>query len=166
MKKILLFAMLTICASGLAVAAVNQQEFDRGLILMQEQINQIQSQIDLIRQMMEQEQLQNSTTLQSGTLEGIMMGGEMPRGADPAQLPEPQSAGAHLINRFCTQCHGLPTPDLHTDIGWPPVVNRMGARMEWLTRNNSKMGIFAPTAAELKSIIDYMQKHAIVFPGK
>ena len=45
-------------------------------------------------------------------MEGMMMGGAMPRGADPAQLPEPQSAGARLVNQYCTQCHGMPTPAL------------------------------------------------------
>ncbi len=32
-----------------------------------------------------------------GMMDGMMMGGEMPRGVDPAQLPEPQSAGAQEV---------------------------------------------------------------------
>lgn len=94
-----------------------------------------------------------------GMMEGMMMGGEMPRGVDPAQLPEPQSAGARLVNQYCTQCHGLPTPALHSAPGWSPVVGRMNARMQWM-RQNSSMGIAAPTSEELQAISGYMQAHA------
>ncbi|MHB9021275.1 MAG: hypothetical protein ACYC3A_05560 [Halothiobacillus sp.] len=94
-----------------------------------------------------------------GMTEGMMMGGAMPRGVDPAQLPEPQSAGARLVNQYCTQCHGLPTPALHSAPGWSPVVGRMNARMQWMSRN-SNMGISAPTQVELQTIMGYMQAHA------
>ena len=94
-----------------------------------------------------------------GMMEGMMMGGEMPRGVDPAQLPEPQSAGARLVNQYCTQCHGLPTPALHSAPGWSPVVGRMNVRMQWM-RQNSSMGIAAPTPEELQAIYGYMQAHA------
>lgn len=94
-----------------------------------------------------------------GMMEGMMMGGEMPRSVDPAQLPEPQSAGAQLVNQYCTQCHGIPAPALHSTPGWPPVVGRMNARMQWM-RQNSSMGITAPTPEELQAILAYMQTHA------
>jgi hypothetical protein len=94
-----------------------------------------------------------------GMTEGMMMGGEMPRGVDPAQLPEPQSTGARLVNQYCAQCHGLPTPALHSAPGWSPVVGRMNARMQWM-KQNSSMGIVAPTPEELKAITEYMQTHA------
>jgi len=166
MKKMLWLAMLVDMFTGPAMADINQQDFDRDMILMQEQVNQIQTQVDSIRKMMELEQQINSNVLPNNMLEGVMMGGEMPQGADPAQLPEPQSKGAKLINHFCTQCHGLPTPILHSKPGWPPVITRMGVRMDWLTNNNSKMGIFAPSPEELKTITDYMQKHAAELPAK
>lgn len=160
MKKILWITIGAVYFASPAVAVVNQQDFDRDMILMQEQVNQIQRQIDSIRKMIELEQQVNSISQQKSMLEGVMMGGQMPKGADPLQLPEPQSKGAQLINHFCTQCHGLPMPALHSDIGWPPVVNRMSLRMEWITINNGKMGIFDPTPAEVKTIIEYMQKHS------
>ena len=115
---------------------------------------------------MELEQQMNSSSTENNLLEGAMMGGEMPKGADPMQLPDPQSTGAKLINHYCTQCHGLPTPILHSRIGWPPVVNRMGIRMEWLSNNNSRMGIFAPSPDELKAITEYMQKHTQQIPPR
>jgi hypothetical protein len=46
------------------------------------------------------------------------------------------------------------------------VITRMGVRMDWLTNNNSKMGIFAPSPEELKTITDYMQKHAAELPAE
>ncbi len=99
-----------------------------------------------------------------GMMEGMMMGGEMPRGVDPAQLPEPQSAGARLVGQFCTQCHGLPTPDLHSAAGWLPTVDRMNARMQWMSRN-SNMGIHAPSRSELQTIVAYLQSQADVPDG-
>ena len=92
-------------------------------------------------------------------MDGMMMGGEMPRGADPSQLPEPQSAGARLVNQYCTQCHGLPMPALHSAPGWGAVIGRMNARMQWM-RQNSNMGIAAPTSEEFQTILGYMQAHA------
>ena len=94
-----------------------------------------------------------------GMTEGMMMGGAMPRGVDPAQLPESKSTGARLVNQYCAQCHGLPTPALHSAPGWAPVVGRMNARMQWM-RQNSSMAIAAPTSDELKAILAYMQTHA------
>lgn len=94
-----------------------------------------------------------------GMMEGMMMGGEMPRGVDPAQLPEPRSPGARLVGQYCTQCHGLPTPDLHSAEGWLPTVSRMNARMQWMSRN-SNMGIRAPSPSELQTIVGYLQSQA------
>jgi len=166
MKKMLWVTVLVVNSTVPAVAEINQQDFDRDMILMQEQVNQIQTQVDSMRKMMELEQQMNSSSAVNTTLEGIMMGGQVPQGADPAQLPEPQSPGAKLVNHYCTQCHGLPTPLLHSDIGWPPVINRMGLRMEWLSNNDTRMGVFAPSPDELKTISEYMQKHAREFPSK
>jgi len=160
MKRQLWLAVLAVHSVVPAVADINEQDFDRDVILMQEQINQLETQIESIRNLMELEQQSDSRPPRSQELEGSMMGGQMPQGADPAQLPDPDSPGARLINRFCTQCHGLPTPMLHSDTGWPPVIKRMSIRMDWLYRNNSRMDIFAPSEAEVKTITEYMQKHA------
>ncbi|MDA8254787.1 MAG: hypothetical protein M0Z99_03960 [Betaproteobacteria bacterium] len=100
-----------------------------------------------------------------GMMEGMMMGGEMPRGVDPAQLPEPRSTGAKLVGQYCTQCHGLPTPKLHSAEGWLPVVSRMNARMQWMSRN-SNMGIRAPTRSEFQTIVGYLQSQAMVPDGE
>ena len=87
------------------------------------------------------------------------MGG-MPPAVGPAELPEPNSAGAKLVTRYCSQCHGLPSPKQHSASGWPLTVARMNMRMQWMSRNNSSMNIQAPTEDELSKLIAYLQKHA------
>jgi hypothetical protein len=94
-----------------------------------------------------------------GSVEGLMMGGVMPRSADIQDLPDYQSAGAQLLNRYCTQCHGLPTPDQHSAEGWFPVVQRMKTRMKWMTLYSS-IKFEEPTAAEILSINQYLTEYA------
>jgi mono/diheme cytochrome c family protein len=96
-----------------------------------------------------------------------MMGGMLPPGIDPADLPEPRSAGARLLKRYCAQCHNLPAPGMHTAEEWPPVVSRMNRRMQMMSGGmmgggmmRGMMGIEAPTEAELRILIGYLQKHA------
>jgi hypothetical protein len=94
-----------------------------------------------------------------GMMEGMMMGGRMPPASDPGQLPESESDGARLVSRYCTQCHELPLPALHTAEGWTPVAQRMHRRMQWMSENGS-LPIRVPTDLELQSIIGYLQEHA------
>lgn len=86
-----------------------------------------------------------------------MKGGALPLGTDPALLPEPHSAGAQLLQGFCTQCHDLPGPGLYTASEWPGVVARMDRRMLMMS---GMMGVIAPTGAELKTLLAYLQQHA------
>ena len=83
----------------------------------------------------------------------------VPPGADPTQLPDSQSAGAKLLNQYCTQCHGLPTPNLHSASGWPPVTQRMAAYMQSMS-NYGTIPIRAPTPAELQTLTEFLQRHA------
>jgi mono/diheme cytochrome c family protein len=54
---------------------------------------------------------------------GGMMDGAFPPATDPALLPERESKGAQLLQSYCTQCHGLPAPGLHTVAPKKPGVN-------------------------------------------
>lgn len=38
-----------------------------------------------------------------------MMGGMLPPGIRPQDLPEPESLGATLLSTYCSQCHNLPS---------------------------------------------------------
>ncbi len=87
-----------------------------------------------------------------------MMGPRLPPGIAPSELPESRSRGARLLARYCTQCHELPGPGLHTAREWPRVVARMGRRMRMMS---GMMGcVSAPSDAELREITGYLQRHA------
>lgn len=90
---------------------------------------------------------------------GGMMGG-MPSAIGPAELPEPNAAGAKLLTQYCTQCHGLPSPTQHSASGWPATVARMNMRMQWMSNGNSPMNIKAPTDDELRTLTAYLETHA------
>ena len=94
--------------------------------------------------------------------EGPMMGPGMMHGAMPsrpapsaAPLPDADSAGAKLASTYCTQCHAVPQPTLHTADEWKSVTQRMHARM-----NGGWQGIKTPTPQEMDVIVAYLQKHA------
>lgn len=90
-----------------------------------------------------------------------MMGGALPYGTDPALLPEPRSTGARLLQGFCTQCHNLPDPRLHTASEWPQVLVRMNMRMQMMGgMMHGMMGVVAPIEAELDTLLAYLQQHA------
>jgi cytochrome c5 len=90
-----------------------------------------------------------------------MMGDVLPPGIDPALLPEPQSQGALLLARYCSQCHNLPGPGTHTAEEWPAVVERMNLRMQMMSGPNMMgMMIDSPNESELQVILRYLQKHA------
>jgi hypothetical protein len=96
-----------------------------------------------------------------GMMGGMMMGRRAPpaAAAGSARPPEPASEGATLMNEYCTQCHSLPRPEQHTASGWPPVLQRMATRMQWIAQN-STMPIAVPSRPELQAITEYLQKHA------
>jgi cytochrome c2 len=90
-----------------------------------------------------------------------MMGDMLPPPMDPGLLSDPDSQGARLLRQFCTQCHYLPGPGLHTAIEWPAVVQRMDRRMQMMSRHGMMMGrIKAPDEQELATLLGYLQAHA------
>jgi len=86
-----------------------------------------------------------------------MMGGALPPGIDPALLPEPHSAGAEILEYYCTQCHNLPGPGMHSAAEWPQVLGRMNMRMQMM---GGMMGAVAPNRVELDILLKYLRKHA------
>jgi cytochrome c5 len=90
-----------------------------------------------------------------------MMSDVLPPGIDPALLPEPQSQGALLLDRYCSQCHNLPGPGTHTAEEWPAVVERMNLRMQMMS-GPGMMGMMveSPDGSELQAILLYLQEYA------
>ncbi len=96
---------------------------------------------------------------------GRMLERILPPSLAPAQLPEPQSAGARLAARYCVQCHYLPNPQMHTAARWQPVIERM----VWRMQGGGNMGalmkdmmadVRAPTGSEAATLAAYLEKHA------
>lgn len=75
--------------------------------------------------------------------------------AEAKPLPDPESAGAKLVARYCAQCHTTPSPALLTSVQWDRVVSRMHIRMD-----GRLTPIETPSEAEMKTILAYMKQHA------
>lgn len=99
-----------------------------------------------------------------------------PKGFTPEDLPEPQSTGAGLLQAYCTQCHWLPTPQMHSAAEWPILLRRMALRMSLLERrvqgpflqrvggeNLSSAVKFrsVPTTEQLDSLSAYLTRNAL-----
>ena len=91
---------------------------------------------------------------------GWMMGKNMPPGINPADLPKPNSEGAQLVGKYCSQCHGVPGPGLHIKSEWPDVIARMNQRMQMMSGGGMMMRIDAPIDNEIKVITAYLEDNA------
>ena len=87
-----------------------------------------------------------------------MMGDLLPPGINPEKLPDPQSTGAQLLVQYCTQCHELPGPGMHTADEWPSVDDRMIRRMRMM--GGMMHDINAPADNEFRTLVAYLQRHA------
>lgn len=81
-----------------------------------------------------------------------------PEGVTPADLPDPESAGADLLATYCTPCHALPSPGSHSPTDWPRVVRRMWLRAEGIT---PPYDIPLPTSAERVTLVQYLIENAL-----
>lgn len=78
-----------------------------------------------------------------------------------ASLPEPDSKGAQLVAKYCSQCHAPPLPSLHTGKEWNEVTARMRAHMgDQAQATSAGAGVQVPSAAELDAITKYLGEHA------
>jgi cytochrome c5 len=95
---------------------------------------------------------------QMGGMMQRMMPGMLPPGVKPGDLPDPDSKGARLLTRYCSQCHYLPSPRMHTAEEWPHVVVRMFNRMRMMS---GMMGIESPSPEERQIIVAYLEAHSL-----
>jgi cytochrome c5 len=89
----------------------------------------------------------------------------LPPTFEASQLPEPDSQGARLTQRYCVQCHNLPNPAMHNAAKWPAIVDRMVTRMQGHGNMGRLMadmmaGVQAPTREEGTTLIAYLRKHS------
>ncbi|MBI1823411.1 MAG: hypothetical protein HYR80_04785 [Nitrospirae bacterium] len=91
-----------------------------------------------------------------------MMSGTLPPGVKPENLPDPESPGANLTTTYCTQCHNLPSPLMHSAEEWPPVAGRMIARERMMEGNpGMMMEVKAPSSQEEEVLLEYLKSHAM-----
>lgn len=89
-----------------------------------------------------------------------VMGEVLPPGTDPAALPEPESSGAQLLQRYCVQCHELPGPGLHTGEEWPAVVARMQDRILRLSDSERTLVHVTPlNTGEMTELLRYLKRY-------
>lgn len=75
-----------------------------------------------------------------------------------ADLPEPQSLGAALLVKYCSQCHAAPPPTLRTPAEWHHITLRMRDIIQSQSRT-TVMGISRPSPEELDTIGAYLEAH-------
>ena len=82
----------------------------------------------------------------------------LPPGVAPESLPEPTSQGAKILAQYCTQCHALPSPNMHGPMDWPFALRRMWVRLDMMA---GALGVQAPSTAERSLLLAYLQKNAL-----
>jgi len=91
---------------------------------------------------------------------GMMMSASGSMGAPTAAatLPEANSRGAQLVDKYCSQCHARPSPSLHTSEEWASVTQRMRGHIGELAASGS--GVLIPSVPALDALTQYLSKHA------
>jgi hypothetical protein len=86
----------------------------------------------------------------------------MPPALAPDRFPEPGSAGARLVARYCGQCHYAPAPGQHTAAEWPKVLERMDLLIAVTARFGRQLKpVEVPGANERGLIAEYLALHAL-----
>ncbi len=89
-----------------------------------------------------------------------MMPDLVPPGVNPEDLPDPSSKGVQLLVYYCTACHNLPSPSMHTAEEWPVVADRMFRRMSRMS-GGMMMNIEMPSTEEQQEIVGYLRAHSL-----
>lgn len=89
-----------------------------------------------------------------------MMPDLVPPGVNPEDLPDPNSKGAQLLVYYCTACHNLPSPSMHTEEEWSVVADRMFRRMSRMS-GGMMMNIEMPSPEEQNEIVAYLKAHSL-----
>lgn len=81
---------------------------------------------------------------------------------DAAALPAAGSTGAKLMATYCTQCHNLPSPAMHSRNDWPTILDRMYRRIDMMGRWSSRwISIKVLSGEEKEQIASYVVAHAM-----
>ncbi|MDE2310516.1 MAG: hypothetical protein KGL01_06770 [Betaproteobacteria bacterium] len=81
----------------------------------------------------------------------------IPGGLTADQLPDPQNNGAVLFVAYCSQCHNLPSPRMHSTGDWPARFEKMMDHAVLMA--GAAPDVKTPTAKEKEEIISYLEKN-------
>ena len=81
-----------------------------------------------------------------------------PSGTRAEDLPEAGSPGATHIATYCSACHAIPSPMMHSATDWPSVIRRMWLRTD---RIEGHFGVAVPTASERLVMVEYLITNAL-----
>jgi cytochrome c5 len=99
------------------------------------------------------------------TLVQQMVSKSLPPGIAPEKLPEPNSLEAKHLRKYCTQCHDLFSPRMHSAEKWLSVFQRMSWHMQMMPRGR-KMGtmikIEVPSLQEETELLSYLKRHSLL----
>lgn len=104
----------------------------------------------------------DATTMGTNATRDMMhsvMGGVLPPGVPAEQLPNPESEGARILQKYCVQCHELPSPALHAPAEWPGVISRMQDRIIRMSDSErATVKVTALNTAEITQLLRYMKQ--------
>jgi cytochrome c2 len=93
----------------------------------------------------------------------------LPPGIAPEKLPEPNSFEAKHLQKYCTQCHDLFSPRMHSAEKWTSVFQRMSWHMQMLPRGR-KMGttinIEVPIPQDETELLTYLKRNSLQVAGQ
>lgn len=79
----------------------------------------------------------------------------IPGGVKAQQLPDPQHKGAILYAKYCNQCHGLPSPRMHSTDDWPLRFEKMMDHVSLLAGASPEVKI--PADTERQEIVSFLK---------
>ncbi|MDO8262860.1 MAG: hypothetical protein Q7T21_06510 [Gallionella sp.] len=81
----------------------------------------------------------------------------LPFGLSANQLPDPQTKGAALFASYCSQCHNLPSPRMHSTGDWPMRFEKMMDHALLMAGTSPAFKI--PADKEKTEIVSYLEKN-------
>ena len=90
---------------------------------------------------------------------------DLPPGIAPEKLPEPDSSGAKFMQEYCSQCHDIFTPRMHSAEKWTIVSQRMSFHMQMMpsgVKNGKIIQIKAPSLEEGATLLSYLKRNSLI----
>lgn len=84
----------------------------------------------------------------------------IPGGLTADTLPDAQSKGAKLFASYCSRCHSLPSPRMHSTSDWAMRFEKMMDHVKLLA--GTVPGIKMPAENEKREIVVYLQKMGFI----